>query len=231
MKCILLTSRLGLIRHSCLFNRTNLVRQTQAAYATKLKRHEFVNITHYDTLGIGRDATTKEIKEAFITLSKKHHPDVNKEDSTATARISAINDAYSCLTDEKLRKIYDTVTFGSTFKEHDYYVPERHPGENDETYKSRFQNEHAVAWYLHTLRDRTPNTQYARKIFYRDVKILAAIMIGLHILFLLSSFDDDPNLRKRAYRNAYDDYIMGRTSESADSQYINEYFKEQYKEK
>ena len=31
--------------------------------------------THYDTLGISRDASEKEIKQAFRAMSMKYHPD------------------------------------------------------------------------------------------------------------------------------------------------------------
>ncbi|XP_033760552.1 chaperone protein dnaJ 20, chloroplastic-like [Pecten maximus] len=231
MRCVIFASRLGWMRRPCLCYSRIPLRLTQAAYATKLKRHEFVTVTHYETLGINRDATPKDIKEAFITMSKKYHPDVNSEDPTATATIATINEAYSCLSDENLRRIYDEVTYGSVFQKQDYYVPKRNPGESEESYRARFQNEHSVAWYLHTLRDRTPNVQYARRIFMRDVKILAAVMISLHVLFFVSTLDDDPKLDRMSYRNFYDDYKMGRTDKSASSQYINNYFEDQYKEK
>lgn len=231
MRFVLFASRLGWMRRPCLCYCKSPLRFAQATFATKLKRHEFVTLTHYETLGVNRDASPKEIKEAFISLSKKHHPDVNTEDPSATATIAAINEAYSCIGDESLRKIYDEVTYGSTFQQQDYYVPPRNPGESEESYIARFKNEHAVAWYLHTLRDRTPNVQYARRMFMRDVKILGAIMLGLHILFFVSTLDDDPKMDRMSYRNFYDDYQMGRTRKSASSQYINEYFEEQYKGK
>ena len=34
---------------------------------------------HYAILGVGRNATSDEIKSAYRNLSKKFHPDVNKE--------------------------------------------------------------------------------------------------------------------------------------------------------
>jgi len=42
---------------------------------------------YYEILGLNRDATLDEIKEAYRTLAKKYHPDVN-----------ATGDAYEVLT-------------------------------------------------------------------------------------------------------------------------------------
>nr|XP_022329350.1 uncharacterized protein LOC111128164 [Crassostrea virginica] len=39
--------------------------------------------THYDILDIGRQATSKEIKQAYITLCRKIHPDANPGDPGA----------------------------------------------------------------------------------------------------------------------------------------------------
>ncbi|OWF47895.1 dnaJ homolog subfamily C member 18-like [Mizuhopecten yessoensis] len=230
MRCVLLSSRLGWMTRSCLFYRSNPIRRTQAAYATRFKRHQVVTISHYDTLEVSHDASPKEIKDAFITLSKRYHPDVNTGDPTATARITAINEAYSCLSDENLREIYNQVTFESVFEEDDYYVPERYENERDEDYNLRFKQEHAVAWYLHTLRERTPNVAHARRMFIKDMKILVAIMIALHVLVLVSFNDDDKKLQQKSYKNSYDDFLMGYSADKKNSQFINDYFEDKYKE-
>ncbi|CAH8475958.1 unnamed protein product [Schistosoma rodhaini] len=60
--------------------------------------------THYDTLGIGKSASYSEIRSAFIELSKKYHPDKNDGDIEMFKRI---NEAYSVLSQEKSRRIYD----------------------------------------------------------------------------------------------------------------------------
>ena len=41
---------------------------------------------YYQTLGVAKTATEKEIKQAFRKLARKHHPDVNPGDKTAEAR-------------------------------------------------------------------------------------------------------------------------------------------------
>ena len=41
-----------------------------------------MNKDYYKTLNINRNATQAEIKKAFRTLSKKHHPDKEGDENT-----------------------------------------------------------------------------------------------------------------------------------------------------
>src|SRR4030088_706010 len=61
---------------------------------------------YYQTLGISRTATEKEIKSAYRRLARQYHPDVNK-DPKATDRFKLINEAYEVLSDPKKRSKYD----------------------------------------------------------------------------------------------------------------------------
>jgi curved DNA-binding protein len=62
---------------------------------------------YYATLGVQKNATEKEIKQAFRKLARKHHPDVNPGDKTAEAKFKEINEAYEVLGDPPKRKKYD----------------------------------------------------------------------------------------------------------------------------
>jgi DnaJ-class molecular chaperone len=62
---------------------------------------------YYATLGVGKTATEKEIKQAFRKLARKHHPDVNPGDKVAEAKFKEINEAYEVLGDPAKRKKYD----------------------------------------------------------------------------------------------------------------------------
>lgn len=185
-----------------------------------------VVVSHYDTLGVSKDATQKEVKDAYITLTKKHHPDVSKGDETSTARISAINEAYMCLGDQSLRATYDEANKDPEFHKEAHQMPARHPNESDDSYDRRVKSDHYMIWYTHTLNDRSPNVKYARKMFFRDVFILSMTLVGIHILYLISIFDTDEKTEKMSYRNAYDDWRTGKTvfkNRPKDS-YINQYF-------
>lgn len=62
---------------------------------------------YYDVLGIGRDATEKDVRRAFRTGAAKHHPDRNPNDPGAEERFKEINEAYTVLADAEKRAVYD----------------------------------------------------------------------------------------------------------------------------
>ena len=61
----------------------------------------------YETLGVPRGASAKEIRAAYRRLARKHHPDVNPNDASAEARFKEVQAAYDVLGDEETRKRYD----------------------------------------------------------------------------------------------------------------------------
>ncbi|XP_066515013.1 dnaJ homolog subfamily C member 10 [Hoplias malabaricus] len=62
---------------------------------------------YYKLLEISRDASTREIRQAFKKLALTMHPDKNPNDETAHEKFLKINRAYEVLKDEDLRKKYD----------------------------------------------------------------------------------------------------------------------------
>uniref|UniRef100_A0A9J8D3K8 DnaJ homolog subfamily C member 10 n=1 Tax=Cyprinus carpio carpio TaxID=630221 RepID=A0A9J8D3K8_CYPCA len=62
---------------------------------------------YYKLLGISREASTREIRQAFKKLALTMHPDKNPNDGTAHEKFLKINRAYEVLKDEDLRKKYD----------------------------------------------------------------------------------------------------------------------------
>ncbi|HRC63283.1 MAG TPA: DnaJ domain-containing protein, partial [Dehalococcoidia bacterium] len=61
----------------------------------------------YSVLGVKRDASEKEIRQAFRRLARQYHPDVNPGNADAEARFKEINAAYEVLSDADNRKKYD----------------------------------------------------------------------------------------------------------------------------
>ncbi len=62
---------------------------------------------YYDTLGVPRGASVKEIRTAYRKLAAKHHPDRNPDDKGAEERFKEIGEAYAVLSDDEKRAFYD----------------------------------------------------------------------------------------------------------------------------
>jgi curved DNA-binding protein len=62
---------------------------------------------YYQILGVGKDASEKDIKRAFRRLARQCHPDVNPGDAQAEERFKEINEAYEVLSDPEKRGKYD----------------------------------------------------------------------------------------------------------------------------
>ncbi|MGQ9675242.1 MAG: DnaJ C-terminal domain-containing protein [Chloroflexota bacterium] len=62
---------------------------------------------YYATLGVKRDATDKDIRQAYRRLARKYHPDVNPGDKMAEAKFKEIQQAYEVLSDKDKRAKYD----------------------------------------------------------------------------------------------------------------------------
>ncbi len=75
---------------------------------------------YYALLGVKRDATNQDIKQAYRRLARKHHPDVNPGDKSAETRFKAINEAYEVLSNSEKRKKYDQ--FGDQWQYADQFA-------------------------------------------------------------------------------------------------------------
>ncbi|XP_072930898.1 dnaJ-like protein 60 isoform X2 [Epargyreus clarus] len=64
--------------------------------------------SHYDVLNLRKNCSDKEIKEAYIQMSKEYHPDKNK-DVKAQERFVRIVEAYNVLGKPGSRAQYDAV--------------------------------------------------------------------------------------------------------------------------
>ncbi|KAH0786281.1 molecular chaperone DnaJ [Histomonas meleagridis] len=60
----------------------------------------------YKILGLSHKATDEEVRKAFLDITKKYHPDINKEPGAEKIWVHA-NDAYELLHNQERRRIYD----------------------------------------------------------------------------------------------------------------------------
>jgi DnaJ-class molecular chaperone len=76
---------------------------------------------YYEVLGIKRDATDEQIRQAYRKLARKHHPDVNPGDRVAEDKFKEINEANEVLSDPAKRKRYDQL--GANWKDGAEFTP------------------------------------------------------------------------------------------------------------
>ncbi len=62
---------------------------------------------YYEILGVPKNASDKDIKQAYRKLARKYHPDVNPEDKQAEEKFKQISEAYEVLSNGEKRQQYD----------------------------------------------------------------------------------------------------------------------------
>jgi len=70
---------------------------------------------YYQTLGVTKNASDKEIKKAYRKLARNYHPDHNPDNKRAEEKFKEINEAYEVLSDTDNRQKYDR--FGSQWQQ------------------------------------------------------------------------------------------------------------------
>lgn len=119
---------------------------------------------YYQILSIQQTASKDEIKAAYLKLSKKIHPDVNKGDEYFTELFKNVNEAYTLLIDDTKRKNYD---FELDFVVSDYaYLKQK---------EEELQSNESVLLYK----------QLRRRAFIKGAISIAA---GLLIIAMISIF-------------------------------------------
>ena len=75
---------------------------------------------YYKVMGVARDATEAQIKQAYRKLARKYHPDVSKE-KDAEAHFKEVGEAYEVLRSPEKRAAYDQL--GSEWKSGEQFRP------------------------------------------------------------------------------------------------------------
>ena len=81
---------------------------------------------YYQTLGVSKSASEKDIKKAYRKLAKEYHPDTNPDNPSAEARFKEVNEAYEVLSDPDKRAKYDQ--FGPDFERYQQFNGGGAPG-------------------------------------------------------------------------------------------------------
>src|SRR3546814_6482568 len=112
--------------------------------------------THYEVLGVGRGATTAELRAAYVELARIHHPDRAGGDA---ARMRAVNAAWATLRNPARRAAYDASIAGWPAGASDRPASAgaaavAEPPEDDIEFEGRFDDD--LEDLLHDLADDTP---------------------------------------------------------------------------
>jgi curved DNA-binding protein CbpA len=65
--------------------------------------------THYEVLGLRKDASEDSIKQQYRKLAKQYHPDKNRDDPSANEKFIEVSSAYETLSDPGKRRTYDQI--------------------------------------------------------------------------------------------------------------------------
>ncbi|PSR16415.1 molecular chaperone DnaJ [filamentous cyanobacterium CCP3] len=62
---------------------------------------------YYEILGVSREATFSDIKQAYRKLARQYHPDLNPGDQAAEDQFKLLSEAYTVLSDDEKRAQYE----------------------------------------------------------------------------------------------------------------------------
>lgn len=72
--------------------------------------------THYEILGLRADATTEDVRKAWLAIARECHPDTHPGNKAAAERYRLSNDAQQVLSDPDKRYAYD-LSLAAPFEE------------------------------------------------------------------------------------------------------------------
>lgn len=102
-------------------------------------------MNYYELLGISKNASLEEIKNAYKKQMKKWHPDINKS-SDATLMSSKINEAKEVLLNHEKRKEYDEYLSKKSDENYNKYTQNKKENKNDYKENDEYENKTVTKW-------------------------------------------------------------------------------------
>ncbi|MDO4699604.1 MAG: DnaJ domain-containing protein [Moraxella sp.] len=134
--------------------------------------------THYDNLGVAKNAQPEVIKAAYKALAQKYHPDRNPNNPDAQRIMTIINTAYQVLSDPASRAEHDRWIAQQQARQSQTGAQETHQKPKPEQVYQEFYNTKTNDT-KHTQQN-TPNTSVAtsKKLHCSDSQRLVAGVLG-----------------------------------------------------
>lgn len=182
---------------------------------------------HYETLGVSRQCTTKELKEAYVKLCKEHHPDKNPNNPNQHVKFVSLNEAYNILAKAETRHRYDSELNYEQWKPRPY--PNRPANSPDQGYEDfdwpmreryTYQRNHYGAYKKEEVSDRKSFIVLGCLVFMLTGCIL-------HFMFynLMASISYKRLKEKEVENNRIYSEIRARAKRSTKEEIIAEIFK------
>ena len=126
---------------------------------------------YYEILGVTTNANNEEIKDAFWSLARIHHPDVSEEED-AVERFQVISLAYDTLSDPEKRDKYDRR----------YHYNKREP-EKPKHRDPRYRPKSATFHAFHNIKKQKAAVQDPRLKWVRSILFVTMVLIGFAALY------------------------------------------------
>ncbi|XP_034237995.1 dnaJ-like protein 60 [Thrips palmi] len=137
---------------------------------------------YYDVLNVKSDCSPKEIRDSFIDLAKKHHPDANQNDPKSHARFVELQKAYSILSAPSKRHDYD-VGLRSPYQSRPGRRPMEPTDDDSRYYHDHFSDEFKE-FYYRSQRHTDPNPPAQVGAFKVTVLLLAFTTVGAFLQYI-----------------------------------------------
>lgn len=147
-------------------------------------------MNYYDILKVSKNASQKEIRDAYKSLIKKYHPDIYTGNHEYAEKITKdLNDAYNVLSNEEARREYDLSLANNTTVEtpiYSTYTYRPNTNQTTEYEKSNTQTfEQKMKNKIYNVVDEKTSKMSKRS---KMLMIIAIILFAL-LLFMLSILD------------------------------------------
>lgn len=119
-------------------------------------------LNHYEVLGVERTASSDDIRDAFLKLSKECHPDKNSQDPKTHDKFVQVNEAYTVLSKGLSRRDYDLSLKARESTRYHYRPSPRSRGQSYyHDSKSHFYDP-----YIYSMRDKSQDKYYENQPYY-----------------------------------------------------------------